>query len=203
MYPFEAKQINETWASRIVNRDNLWLEAGQKEDDGDIFGAVLLYLKDALACVKSHNLPRAALSISCAAQCLEKKGYDGVAQILYAESASTYEEHSIESLDSSIRDAIWSLQRAYENYVLARDEQKATEVYYLFTSMASKLSPTYGRIDSSDLLKYRELVRGQYSRNIPTKPPEWDMIMKLVRGLLERRKSHARLAEVDRLITRG
>ncbi len=203
MYPFEAKQVSDTWASRIVARHNRWLEAVQKEDDGDIYGAILLYMNDALTCVVSHKLARMALSCSCAAHCLEKQGHPEIGKILYSESAKIYEECSIEYLDTSIRDSIWSLQRAYENYVLANNDQKANDVYYSFMSLATKLSPTFGKSESSELLKYRDLVKNQPPRNVPLQPAKhFDEILKVITQFLESRRSDTTLAEFDKLISK-
>jgi hypothetical protein len=207
MYPFEPRLVSESWASRIVSRHNLWLEATRKEDDGDLLGAVTLYMGDAVACLESHSLARAALSCSCAAHCLEKVGHLGTSRILYAEAAKIYEQYSGECLDTSIQESIWSLQRAYENYVLSDNQQNASDVYYLYASLATKLSPIFGRTESSELLKLQELDYDRIpSRTIPApvKPLKYsDEAARAIRRFLEARNSDARISELDELQPRN
>jgi len=198
MYPFDARQVSHTWAARIVSRHNLWLGATHKEDDGDISGAVLLYVKDALACIKSRNLPRAALSCSSAANCLEKTGKVKIAKALYAEAASIYEDYSNESLDRAIRESIWSLQRAYENYILAEDEEHTNDVYYRYASLTSKVSPVFGADALVDLLKFHEAAARQPTRElIKQSLPILKETLKIIRELMEFRNSQIRLSELD------
>ena len=203
MYPFEAKQVTDTWASRIVSRQNLWLEATRKEDDGEFYAAILLYMRDALACVESNRMIRAALSCSCAAHALEKIGHVDMSRIVYSESAEIYTESAMESLDTSIRESIWCLQHAYENYVLANNQEAADDAFYLFTSLATKLSPSFGKDESLELLKYRALVYKKPSQSIVVQPHEsFDDMLRSIRSFLESRRSDARLAQLDAAIAR-
>ena len=55
---------------RITNESNLWLNAIKMEDEGSYLKAFVFYLKDSSECIKQNSFVRAALSCSCAADCL-------------------------------------------------------------------------------------------------------------------------------------
>ncbi|HXG07430.1 MAG TPA: hypothetical protein VNI77_08915 [Nitrososphaera sp.] len=130
----------KTWLHRLTDGSNLWFNAVKAEDEGDYEGAISYYIKDALECIKQHSLVRAALSCSCAANCLERIGAPSLARVLYSEAGSIYVENSELSLSESIREALWSLQEAFENYVLAGDSA-AEIVRDRYVILAARTSP--------------------------------------------------------------
>lgn len=158
MYSAEPKKIVRTWSDRLTGKNNLWLEAINTEDDGNFPQATMLYLQDAAKCWEAGLKARAALSCSCAAGCFMRTSNTKLAQILYSEAALIYEEYSRQILDKSIRSAFWALQRSYENYVLAGNEQKAQEAFLKFSSLAMRISPFYGKEEAMKVLGFRQVA---------------------------------------------
>jgi hypothetical protein len=156
-----SKEISSTqiqnWSDKITDRGNLWLAATNLEDDGNFLEAAKLYLKDAAWCAIKAQLVRAALSASCAARCLESLGHPQIAQALYSQAGSLYESNAYSILDKSIREALWSFQRAYETLILARSKEKAQEMLYKYTSLASKVSPFSDVQHSMRMLGFKEI----------------------------------------------
>ena len=147
----------QDWYHRITDTSNLWLIATNLEDDGNLEEAIKIYLKDATLSWEKGSLVKAALSCACAASCLEKIGYSKIARALYFESATIYEKNAHAMMDVSIREALWSLQRAYESCVLAESVRKAEELLYNYRSLLVKISPFDG-IDESRILFEFKLV---------------------------------------------
>lgn len=130
----------KTWLQRLTDESSLWFNAVKAEDEGDLESAVSNYIKDALECVKQHSLVRAALSCSCAANCLARMGSLSHARTLYSEAGSIYVENSQVALSESIREALWSLQEAFENYALAGDSA-ADSVRDRYVALAARTNP--------------------------------------------------------------
>lgn len=151
-----SKQM-QNWSDKITDRGNLWLAATNLEDDGNFLESAKLYLKDASWCVIKAQLVRAALSASCAARCLESLGHPQIAQALYSQAGALYENNAYSILDKSIREALWSFQRAYETLILARSKEKAQEMLYKYTSIASKISPFSDVNQSMRMLGFKEI----------------------------------------------
>jgi tetratricopeptide (TPR) repeat protein len=156
VYSAEPKKVLHTWSDRLTGKSNLWLEATNAEDDGNLPQATMLYLRDATKCWEKGLKARAALSCACAAGCFMRTNNLKLAQMLYAEAARMYEAASAAAIDRSIREAFWALQRAYENYVLAGNEAKAQEVYMKYTSLAIRISPFFGREEALKILGFKE-----------------------------------------------
>lgn len=161
MYSAEPKKILHTWSDRLTGKSNLWLEATNAEDDGNLPQATMLYLQDATRCWEKGLKARAALSCACAAGCFMRTNNLKLAQMLYAEAARMYEKTSAAAIDRSIREAFWALQRAYENYILAGDEAKAQEIYMKYVSLAIRISPFFGKEEAAKVLGFKETVGGK------------------------------------------
>ena len=118
-----------TWLHRLTDESNLWLMASLSEDSRRFADAADYYIRDATQCVKKNYLIQAALSCSCAASCLEKLGYAEFADQLYAEAASIHVDNAIRVIGVSIRERLWSLERAHVFFLLAHEVQSANAVH--------------------------------------------------------------------------
>jgi hypothetical protein len=130
-----------TWKDKITDTSNSWLAATRSEQDERFEDAAVSYLRDAGASLSRGLKARAALSCSCAAGCLEKMGNGNAARRLYLESARMYEEQADAVFGTSIREALWLLQEAYDHFVVAGDGEKAAQVYEKCASLAKKSNP--------------------------------------------------------------
>ncbi len=134
---------NTTWIDRIADDSNLWFRATKCEEEEDYLSAIRFYLQDASDCLRQHTLLRAALSSSCAADCLLRTGDLSLAKALYSETASIYQENSEAKMSQSIRESLWSLRETYEYLLLADEKQKAQEIYKRFCLIAKRVDPFY------------------------------------------------------------
>jgi hypothetical protein len=134
---------NTTWIDRIAEDSNLWFRATKSEDEEDYLSAIRFYLQDASDCLRQHTLLRAALSSSCAADCLARIGDFTLAHALYSETASIYQENSESIMSHSIRESLWSLRETYEYLLLADEKEKAQEIYKRFCLLAKRVDPFY------------------------------------------------------------
>ncbi len=202
MYSAEPKKFFRTWSDRLVSRHNLWLEAVKSEDDGDFAQAVIMFLKDATTCWQNGLLARAALSCSCAAGCLQRTNHNEMAKILYSEAAKIYEEQSKSIIDLSIREALWALQRAYENYVIAEEEQKAQEAYFKYASLSARISPFFGKEEAMQLLGFKEV----HAKSLPAHNTQMAItgdLIECVEDFLESRRSETKLKALDSAMVAG
>ena len=135
----------KTWLQRLTDESNLWFNAVKAEDEGNLESAVSYYIKDALECARQRSLVRAALSCSCAANCLAKMGAWSPARMLYSEAGGIYVENSEVAMSESIRETLWSLQEAFENYALAGDSAADT-ARERYATLAARTSP-FSRAD--------------------------------------------------------
>ena len=147
----------ETWMDRITNESNSWLNAIKAEDDGNYLEAFLFYLKDSSDCVKQNSLVRAALSCSCAANCLLITGNLAASRQLYMQTASIYENNANLVIGYSVREALWSYQQAYEYYTLAYNNNKARNIYEKYISLSKKVNPFAGEKDAIESLRKMEI----------------------------------------------
>jgi len=141
---------------RITNEDNLWLNAIKMEDECNFFEAFGYYLKDASECLKQNSLVKAALSCSCAASCLANLGNLPATRQLYLEAARIYEENADAIIGESIRESLWSLQEAYEYYLLDGNADKAQKVYDKSLFLARKVNPFSGEDEIMQNLRMRK-----------------------------------------------
>jgi len=133
-----------TWIDRITVGTNPWFMANRKQDEDDPLQAVLLYLKDATECLGQGLVVKGALSASCAAECLATMGQLQYARRLYSESARIYLVNSESALATSVRESLWSLQEAYEYFLLAEEWQEARQVHDRLTYLAMRVDPNFG-----------------------------------------------------------
>jgi hypothetical protein len=131
----------KTWLQRLTDESNLWFNAVKSEDENNLNNAASFYIKDALECIKQHSLVRAALSCSCAANCLTRMGATLQARKLYSAAAAIYMENSDIAMSESIREALWSLQEAFENYILAGEGNSAGTVRERYVKLAARTNP--------------------------------------------------------------
>lgn len=196
MYFSEPKKFFRTWSDRLVSRHNLWLEATKEEDDGDFSQAIIMYLRDAISCWQSGLLSRAALSCSCAAGCFSRTNHRELAKILYAEAGIIYEEQSKNVIDLSIRESLWALQRAYENYILAGEESKAQEIYFKYASLSTRISPFFGKEEAMKLLGFKEAHDRTVASYNNAMQVSGDLIG-YVEDFLESRRAESKLKALD------
>lgn len=145
----------KTWTDRITDESNLWLNAIKMEDGEDFHKATILYIEDATECLKSALYIRSALSCLCAAECLSKTGYLEDARRLYLEAAMAYEKNADLVIGESVRESLWSLQEAYENFLLASDYYRAQQIFDKYLSLARKLNP-FGENETMDVLRAKK-----------------------------------------------
>jgi hypothetical protein len=130
-----------TWLDRITDESNVWLSALKAEEGNDFAGAAVLYIGDAANCLKNGSVVRSALSCACAAECLAKAGANSEAKTLYLQAALMYSETAEAKVSTSIREALWALQRAYECFVQAGDTKGTQATYQAFTLLARRANP--------------------------------------------------------------
>jgi hypothetical protein len=140
----------KTWLQRLTDESNLWFNAVKAEDEGNLEEAVSYYMKDAVECIMQRSLVRAALSCSCAASCLARMGAWSQARTLYSVAGGIYVENSEVAMSESIREALWSLQEAFDNYALAGDAT-ADIVREKYIALAARTSPFSRGIKAKEL----------------------------------------------------
>jgi tetratricopeptide (TPR) repeat protein len=141
---------------RITNESNLWLNAIKMEDEGNYLKAFIFYLKDSSECIKQNSFVRAALSCSCAADCLAMDGNLAGARQLYLQTAALYENNAVHVIGNSVREALWSYQEAYEYYNLACENNKAQSIYEKYVSLSRKINPFFGEEQAMESLRIRK-----------------------------------------------
>jgi hypothetical protein len=145
-----------TWLQKLTDESSLWFNAVKAEDDGDYVTAASFYLKDTVYSGKAGSLVRQALSISCAANCIARIGAGTFAKQLYAESAKLYLKNSEKVIAESIREALWSLEEAYENLLLAGDVTAAKALRIQYLALAARKSPFASSSDAIRDFEERE-----------------------------------------------
>ena len=148
---------------RITNESHLWLNAIKMEDEGDYLKAFIFYLKDSSECIKQNSFVRAALSCSCAADCLAMDGNLAGARQLYLQTAALYEDNAVHVIGNSVREALWSYQEAYEYYNLACENNKAQSIYEKYVSLSRKINPFFGEEQAMESLRIRKSDKAQQS----------------------------------------
>ena len=141
---------------RITNESNLWLNAIKMEDEGDYLKAFVFYLKDSTECIKQNSFVRAALSCSCAADCLAMEGNLAGARQLYLQTANLYENNAVHVIGNSVREALWSYLEAYEYFNLACENNKAQNIYEKYVSLSRKVNPFFGEKEAMESLRIRK-----------------------------------------------
>ena len=133
----------KTWLQRLTDESNSWFSAVKAEDDGDFLAAASNYIEDSTRCLE-QNLVRSALSCTCAANCLMQLGAQTHARKLYSLAARIYLDNSGVAMSESIRETLWSMQEALENFVLAGDHKEAENVRTRYLALAARTNP-FGR----------------------------------------------------------
>jgi hypothetical protein len=149
-----------TWIDRITDETNPWLTATKKEEEDDLPQAAQLYLKDAGECLKQDSLVKAALSCSCAADCLSRVGQLDKAQLLYSEAAHLYLENADFVIGKSVRESLWSLREAHEYFLLAGDKLASRQVSDRLVHLASRVDPNVGNEEITRVPQSRTPVIG-------------------------------------------
>ncbi len=114
---------------RLTDETNEWFRAVGAEEAGRLQVAVVHYLRDAVERARDGSLLKAALSCSGAARCLEGLKHHVRARELYCEAAEIYRAHADQSISTSLRECVWSLQQAYKQFVKAGKAEEAKEAY--------------------------------------------------------------------------
>ncbi len=130
-----------TWIDRIIDESNTWFNATKTEDMANYADAIKLYLQDASDSLGSGLLVRAGLSCSCAADCLIRLNALALAKQLYSKAAFIYWENAHSPFAGSIREWLWSLQKAYENFLLAGETSRAETVRGEYVVLAKRVDP--------------------------------------------------------------
>jgi hypothetical protein len=84
---------------------------------------------------------------------------------LHSEAAIIYEKNADMVIGKSIRESLWSLQEAYENFLLASDYYKAQQVFDKYLSLARKLNP-FGESETMNVLQTRKKAIESIKRHI-------------------------------------
>jgi hypothetical protein len=139
------------WLEKLTDDANLWLKALRMEEHGELAKAALLYLDDAANCLETSTVVRAALGATCAADCLVKLGLPENGRRLYHVAGMLYWDNADDRLGTSVRESLWSLQEAYEGFLLAGEEENAKQVRQLYASLARRANPFIGERDAFTL----------------------------------------------------
>lgn len=103
--------------------------------------AIILYLNDATESIKRGLLVRAGLSCSCVADCLVKFGVESLQKKVYFMAATIYRENANSARHRSIREWLWSLQKACENFLLAGEQSMAEAIHNEYMILAKRAQP--------------------------------------------------------------
>lgn len=139
------------WLERLTDDTNPWLTAVRMEEQGEFARASLLYLEDATKSLDENTVVRAALGGTCAADCFAKLGLRVRARRIYHMAGMLYWDNADLRMGASVRESLWSLQEAYECFLLAGEEENAERVHLLFTSLARRANPFIGSRDAFKL----------------------------------------------------
>ncbi len=151
---------------RITNESNLWLQALKLEDEGNYIEAFKVYLKDSKLSLQQKSFSSAALSCSCAANCIANTGNPMAARKLYHQAGKIYENNGDHVIGNSVREALWSYQEAYDYFTLACENFYAQNVCEKFVSLSKKVNPFFGEKEALDSLMMRKL---ELDSNPPSK----------------------------------
>jgi hypothetical protein len=141
------------WIDNIADESNLWLSAVKAEEGGELDAAVVLYLKDASACLASETPLKAALSCSSAASCMLRLGSRDRARQLYVESAQIYLDRARSVAGVSVREFLWCLRESYRAFQHGGMREKAEGLRGYYLSLAGRVDPFVfaDAIDASDV----------------------------------------------------
>ena len=135
------QEMPGSWARRITDERNLWLTAIQHQLQGDLGEAALRYLEDARQEVLRDQRARSALSLAMAGFVLREAGEEPLATVCYRGAARQFRRHADQAVESSPRDALWSLERAATFYALGQQREEIEEVRAKFMVLNAALHP--------------------------------------------------------------
>ena len=138
-----------TWLQKLTDESSLWFNAVKAEDNGDFIEAASYYLNDAAQSSKERSSVRQALSVSCAANCLARVGATVESRQLFGEAARLYMKNADTVIAESIREALWSLEQAFENLILAGDMNRARELRTQYLAIAARKTPFSNSVEAS------------------------------------------------------
>ena len=181
----------KTWLHRLTDEQSDWFNAIKAEDEDRLTEAALYYLKDAQDWINRRSTVRIALSCSCAANCLANMGVWSEARKLYFESASIYVKNSEIVMSESIREALWSLQEAFENYLLAGEDHLAEVIMDRYIKLAARTSPFSKKEQAMKELNLRKnaIYSVIASRSAKSNTSISDKLAKEIDSFLQARKS--------------
>lgn len=165
-----------TWLEKLTDESSLWFNAIKAEDDGDLVSAVSYYLKDAQKSAEAKSIIRHALSCSCAARCLSRIGNSERANKLYVHAANLYLLNAQQTMAASVREAMWSMNEALENYVLADDYDSASSIRKSLRALEARVNPfASGAKAEDDLQTLRDYAKHVKSAGVKIEnAPELD-----------------------------
>jgi hypothetical protein len=174
---------------RITDESNPWLNAIKSEDERDFASAVTLYLRDASDNLERNMPAKAALSSSCAAECLERLSLFSHARLLYRETAAIYAENADRVVGTSVREMLWSLQESSQFYLMAGDKAKSEETYKRYLTISRRVNLfTEDRI-SRALETVGSTTRTPSDRRDPVPSPAGSRVVVDVEEFLSLRKT--------------
>ena len=84
---------------------------------------------------------KAAVSVACAADCLEKLSLFGPARLLYGETAAIYSENADRVAGTSARRLLWSLAgEASQFYLMSGQKAKSEEAYKRYMTISKRVN---------------------------------------------------------------
>lgn len=181
-----------TFIDRITSESNTWLNACRLEDAGNYSDAAIQYLNDATESLRIGSLVRAGLSCSCAADCLVKFGVENHPKKLYFKAAGIYMEITKFATTKSIREWLWSLQKAYENFVLAGETSMAEAVLGEYMALAIKVQPP---THDTKPITLKSNTNTSFATQTTMKLPE--QVINTVNSFLEQQISSSRIQEYN------
>lgn len=134
-------QAATTWIDRITDESTLWLNAVRSEEQREFVQAASLYLKDASASLERGVFAWAALSCSCAADCLAEVGLPSYARLLYRESGRIYLARADSVARTSIREMLWALRESHRSFLSADDSEAGAEVARRIGTVSRRVDP--------------------------------------------------------------
>jgi len=134
-------QAATTWIDRITDESTLWLNAVRSEEQREFVQAASLYLKDASTSLERGVLVWAALSCSCAADCLAEVGLPSYARLLHRESGRIYLARAESVARTSIREMLWALRQSHRSFLSAGDAEAGAEVARRIGTVSRRIDP--------------------------------------------------------------
>jgi hypothetical protein len=94
-----------------------------------------------MECLRARMMVKAALSCTCAGDCLVRLGLRRYARQIYREAGRLYLENADAVAGSSVRELLWSLREGYQLFSLSDENQTAAEVRMRFSVISKRVDP--------------------------------------------------------------